>query len=99
MIEEVVKKLIEDLNVGGRDLLRVWKYKAEFCKDFGGVLVHHTHPVHLAGRLECYKEFIGFLKRMGFRVIRLRDLYRECVLNSIKSGGAGQSEAGTSDDV
>lgn len=70
-------QLVEDLGLHGRRLLEIWKYKAEFCRDFGGVFVHHTHPIHLAPSLEFYREFIRFLRAEGFQIVRLCDLYQE----------------------
>jgi peptidoglycan/xylan/chitin deacetylase (PgdA/CDA1 family) len=84
-------QLVEDLGVDGRNLLDVWKYKVEFCKDFGGVFIHHTHPIHLVRSLEYYREFIRFLKHEGFRIMRIGDLCQEYLLDGICSSDGRQS--------
>ena len=83
-------QLVEDLGVGGKILLDVWKYKVEFCKDFGGVFIHHTHPIHLVRSLEYYREFLKYLRHEGFRIMRLGDLCREYLLDSICSNDERQ---------
>lgn len=66
--------LIESLKVTNEQLLKVWSYKAEFCKDFGGVLVLLTHPAHIVNRLDAFIQFLKFLKTRGYRIVTLKDL-------------------------
>ena len=66
--------LIEDLNVSDEQLFQVWKYKAEFCRDFNGVFVLHTHPQHLYKRIETYAQFLRFLQKEGFQINTLKTL-------------------------
>jgi len=54
--------------------MEVWSYKADFCKDFGGVLVLLAHPIHIVKHLNKYARFLRSLKSNGFRIIRLKDL-------------------------
>ncbi|MGY5854786.1 MAG: polysaccharide deacetylase family protein, partial [Candidatus Thorarchaeota archaeon] len=70
-------QMIEDLRLTGSDLLKVWNYKAKFCKDFGGVFVLHTHPIHIVKHLDQYVEILKLLKNTGFRSLRLDDLALE----------------------
>jgi peptidoglycan/xylan/chitin deacetylase (PgdA/CDA1 family) len=66
--------LIEDLNVSDEQLLRVWKYKAEFCRDFNGVFVLHTHPLHICKRIDTYAQFLRHLQKEGFQINTLEKL-------------------------
>jgi peptidoglycan/xylan/chitin deacetylase (PgdA/CDA1 family) len=81
--------LIEDLNVSDEQLFQVWKYKAEFCKDFNGVFVLHTHPLHICKRIETYAQFLRHLQKEGFQINtleRLVDIWnsKDCYENSKK---------------
>ena len=73
-------QLIEDLGVTDDELLRVWKYKAEFCYDFDGVFVHHTHPVHICKHLDVYSKLLETIRNMGMRMLTMREFTTE--LNS-----------------
>jgi peptidoglycan/xylan/chitin deacetylase (PgdA/CDA1 family) len=66
-------QMIEDLALMDDDLLKVWKYKAEFCRDFGGAFVLHTHPIHIVKRLDCYSKILKYLTSSGFKTLRLAD--------------------------
>jgi peptidoglycan/xylan/chitin deacetylase (PgdA/CDA1 family) len=66
--------LMEDLRVTDEQLLHIWRYKADFCRDFGGVFVLHTHPTHLVKYIQQYTEFLRILRKNGYRFITLRDL-------------------------
>lgn len=66
-------QLIEDLALTGNDLLRIWKYKADFCRDFDGVFVHHTHPIHIVNHLQSYSKFLNYLSSSGYKISRLVD--------------------------
>lgn len=66
-------QLIEDLALTGNDLLRVWKYKADFCRDFSGVFVHHTHPIHIVNHLQTYSKFLNYLSTSGYKILKLAD--------------------------
>jgi peptidoglycan/xylan/chitin deacetylase (PgdA/CDA1 family) len=66
--------LIEDLKVSDEQLLQVWKYKADFCRDFNGVFVLHTHPLHICSRIEAYAQFLRYLQKEGFQINTLRSL-------------------------
>ena len=66
--------LIKDLRVTDEQLLRLWKYKADFCRDFGGLHVLHTHPVHIVKRVEAYAQFLRWLRKNGFKFTTLRDI-------------------------
>ena len=72
--------LIEDLKVTDEQLLQVWKSKAEFCRDFNGVFVLHTHPLHICKRIETYAEFLRYLQKEGFQINTLETLSE--ILNS-----------------
>lgn len=74
-------QMIEDLKLTGNDLLKVWNLKAEFCKDFGGVFVLHTHPKDIVKHLKQYVEILRVLKRSGFRIMRLDSLVKELQAN------------------
>jgi peptidoglycan/xylan/chitin deacetylase (PgdA/CDA1 family) len=66
--------LIEDLKVTDEQLLQVWKYKADFCRDFNGVFVLHTHPLHIFKRIETYAQFLRYLQKQGFQISTLETL-------------------------
>ena len=66
--------LIEDLKVSDEQLLQVWKSKAEFCRDFNGVFVLHTHPLHLCRRIETYAQFLRYLQKEGYQINTLKTL-------------------------
>ncbi len=70
-------QMVEDLGLSGIDMLKVWNYKAEFCKDFGGVFVLHTHPIFLVKHLDQYVEILRGLKTRGFKLLRMDDLALE----------------------
>lgn len=74
--------LIDDLNVSGEQLFQVWKSKAEFCRDFNGVFVLHTHPQHLYKRIKTYTRFLRYLQKEGFQINTLQTLAK--ILNSKK---------------
>lgn len=74
-------QMIEDMRLPGSDLLKVWNYKADFCKDFGGVFVLHTHPKDIAKHLNQYVEILRTLKEKGFRMLRLDSLVEELQSN------------------
>jgi hypothetical protein len=69
--------MVEDLRLSGSDLLKVWNYKAEFCRDFGGVFVLHTHPKDIVKNLNHYVEFLRILKRRGFKPRTMASLTKE----------------------
>jgi len=72
--------LIEDLKVSKEQLIQVWKCKADFCRDFNGVFVLHTHPLHIFKRIETYEQFLRFLQKDGFQINTLETLSE--ILNS-----------------
>jgi len=74
-------QMIEDLKFTGSNLLKVWNHKAEFCKDFGGVFVLHTHPKDIVKHLDQYVEILRTLKRRGFRILKLDSLVPELLSN------------------
>ena len=74
-------QMIEDLKLTGSDLLKVWNHKAEFCKDFGGVFVPHTHPKYLVTHQNQYVEILRTLKRRGFRILKMDRLAQELQSN------------------
>jgi hypothetical protein len=82
-------QLIEDLRVDEDNLLRIWSYKAEFCKDFGGTFVLHTHPIHVVKRLGAYVEFIKVLNQKGFENLTMKEAVNklECDLSHHPSSG------------
>jgi hypothetical protein len=66
--------LIEDFNISNEQLFQVWKYKADFCRDFNGVFVLHTHPLHIHKRIETYSQFLRYLQKEGFQINTLETL-------------------------
>jgi peptidoglycan/xylan/chitin deacetylase (PgdA/CDA1 family) len=70
-------QMVEDLRLAASDLLRIWNYKAEFCKDFGGAFVLDTHPVHMTKHLDEYAEILKTLKKRGFMMLRMDGLADE----------------------
>jgi peptidoglycan/xylan/chitin deacetylase (PgdA/CDA1 family) len=66
-------QMVEDLNLTDVDLLKVWKYKADFCRDFDGAFVLHTHPIHIVNRLDCYSKILKYLSSSGYRISRFAD--------------------------
>ena len=68
--------LIESLKSTNEQVLRVWSYKAEFCRDFGGVLVLLTHPVHIVRRIDAFKEFLKYLRARNFQFTTLKNVSR-----------------------
>jgi peptidoglycan/xylan/chitin deacetylase (PgdA/CDA1 family) len=67
-------QLVEDLNATEKNLLKVWKYKADFCSDYGGVFTLHTHPIHLMKRLDSYKSIIRWLQEQDFEILTMNKL-------------------------
>jgi peptidoglycan/xylan/chitin deacetylase (PgdA/CDA1 family) len=66
--------LVEDFGLTDEQLFRLWKYKADFCRDFGGLHVLHVHPVHIVKRLEAYNQFLEYLRKNGFKFTTLRNI-------------------------
>jgi len=66
--------LVQDLGLSGDALVDVWKRKADFCKDFGGVFVLLTHPYLLVKYVDHYVSLLRSLKATGFRTVRLKDV-------------------------
>ncbi len=66
--------LIESLRFTNEQVLKMWSYKADFCMDFGGVLVLLTHPVHIVKRIDAFVQLLKNLKAKGFRIVPLKDL-------------------------
>jgi peptidoglycan/xylan/chitin deacetylase (PgdA/CDA1 family) len=66
--------LVKSLRFSNEQLVNVWKYKADFCKDFGGVLVFLTHPAHIVNRLDAFIQLLRHLKAKGFQIVTLKDL-------------------------
>lgn len=66
--------LIDSFKATNEQLFQVWKYKADFCKDFGGFLVLLTHPVHIVKRIEAFKLFLRYLTAKEFRFVTMNYL-------------------------
>ncbi|MHA3964871.1 MAG: polysaccharide deacetylase family protein [Candidatus Thorarchaeota archaeon SMTZ1-45] len=66
--------LIESFRATNEQLFQVWKYKADFCRDFGGTLVLLTHPVHIVKRIEAFQKILKYLRTKGFQFVTLKDL-------------------------
>ncbi|MFX1579453.1 MAG: hypothetical protein ACFFBJ_07360 [Promethearchaeota archaeon] len=67
-------QIIEDLNLDDTQVVDIWKYKAEFCKDYGGVFVHHSHPWFIANNPETYVQTIRHLKDIDADIVQMRQL-------------------------
>jgi len=70
-------QMAEDLRLTGSDMLKVWNRKAEFCKDFKGVFVLHTHPCCIVKYLDYYVGILKSLKRGGFHLMRMDSLVQD----------------------
>ena len=69
--------MVEDLRLTGSEMLKVWKRKAEFCKDFKGVFVLHTHPGCIVEYLDYYVEILRSIKKRGFEIVRMDSLAQD----------------------
>jgi peptidoglycan/xylan/chitin deacetylase (PgdA/CDA1 family) len=67
-------QIIEDIRATQDQVLEIWKRKAEFCQDFGGVFTHHSHPIHVIKHLEAYAKIIRHLKQNGFEITSMRTI-------------------------
>ena len=67
-------QLFEDLGLDDDQVTEIWKYKADFCKDYGGVFVHHSHPWFIAKRPEPYVQVIKHLKKQGAEICQMREI-------------------------
>jgi peptidoglycan/xylan/chitin deacetylase (PgdA/CDA1 family) len=67
-------QIIEDLSLDDDQVVDIWKYKAEFCKDYRGVFVHHSHPWFIANKPETYIQIIRHLKRIDADILQMRQI-------------------------
>ena len=67
-------QVIEDLNLDDDQVVEIWKYKSDFCKDYRGVFVHHSHPWFIANRPEPYTQIIRHLKKQGANILQMREI-------------------------
>jgi len=70
-------QIIEDLNLDDNQVVDIWRYKAEFCKDYGGVFVHHSHPWFIAKNPEIFVQTIRLLKDIDADIVQMRRLSAE----------------------
>ena len=67
-------QILEDYQLGDNDAFEYFKVKIDFIKDFEGVFIFHTHPVHIASRLNLFVEVIKYAKSMGFEPLTMDDI-------------------------
>jgi peptidoglycan/xylan/chitin deacetylase (PgdA/CDA1 family) len=67
-------QLINDFKVDKEEIIKYWKYKFKFIKDYRGVFVFHGHPIYLLNYMDLYRDLILFLKKQNAKFTSFTDL-------------------------
>jgi peptidoglycan/xylan/chitin deacetylase (PgdA/CDA1 family) len=67
-------QILEDYHLSDEEAFNYLKTKIDFIKDFEGIFVFHTHPIHLLKRGEFFKKVIKYSLSLGFSPLLMKEI-------------------------